>query len=45
MSGSPLLEIREGGGVIIATELEVNRGVDDPIAARLMANILRFLNR
>ena len=43
MSGSPLLQIKEKKGIIIASEMEVNMGVNDPIAARLLMNLINTL--
>jgi hypothetical protein len=36
-----LIEIREGKGVVIASEM--NLEADDPVAGRLLANIIRYL--
>jgi hypothetical protein len=43
MSGIPLLEIEEGKGRLIASEMETNMGNEDPIAAKLLSNILQEL--
>ena len=43
MSGIPLLEIKEGKGRMIASEMETNLGYKDPIAARLLVNLLQEL--
>jgi len=43
MSGTPLLEIREGKGRIIASEMETNMGVKDPVAAKLLINMIHEL--
>lgn len=40
MSGTPLLKIKEKDGTIIASEMELNMGVKDPIAAKLFLNII-----
>jgi hypothetical protein len=42
MNGVPLAEIRQNG-TIIASELELNSGVTDPVAARVFVNILSYL--
>jgi beta-galactosidase len=42
MSGVPLVEIREGG-ILVASELELNMGVKDPVAAKLFVNLLEYL--
>lgn len=42
MNGVPLVEIRRNGP-IIASELELNAGVRDPVAARVFVNILSYL--
>ncbi len=43
MSGIPLLEIEEQKGTIIASEMELNQAVKDPIAAKLLMNIIEYL--
>lgn len=40
MSGIPLLEIKEKKRRIIASEMELNKGIKDPIAAKLLWNII-----
>lgn len=42
MNGVPLAEIRRNGS-IIASELELNAGVRDPIAGRVFVNLLSYL--
>ena len=43
MSGCPLLEIKNKKGVLIASELELNQAIVDPIAATVFNNIIGFL--
>jgi hypothetical protein len=43
MSGIPLLEISEDKGHLIASEMEVNRAIKDPIAAKLLVNMIAYL--
>jgi hypothetical protein len=45
MSGTPLIEVTERNGRLIASEMEVNRGVEDPVAAKLMSNLIIELLR
>lgn len=45
MSGTPLLEIKEGKGRMIASEMETNMGNQDPIAAKLLINLLQDLSQ
>jgi len=40
MSGSPLMEISEKQGRIIASEMELNRGIEDPVAAKILINLI-----
>jgi hypothetical protein len=42
MNGVPLAEIQTHG-TIIASELELNAGVKDPVAARIFVNLLSYL--
>ena len=42
MNGVPLAEIKRNG-TIIASELELNSGVTDPVAARVFVNLLSYL--
>jgi beta-galactosidase len=42
MSGTPLVEVN-CKGPLVASELELNRGVKDPIAAKLFVNLLEYL--
>ena len=44
MSGIPLMEIAIGKGKIIACEMEVNSGAKDPIAAKLLGNLIEAMN-
>ena len=41
--GSPLLEIRHGQGIILASELMLETRDADPIAGRLVSNLLTYL--
>ncbi|MCW3062161.1 MAG: glycosyl hydrolase family 2, partial [Capsulimonas sp.] len=43
VSGTPLVEIRVGAGRILASEMMLDRAGDDPIAGRLLSNLLRDL--
>ncbi|MCT4648242.1 MAG: hypothetical protein N4A74_24860 [Carboxylicivirga sp.] len=43
MSGIPLLQVTEGEGTLIASEMELNQGTKDPIAAKLMVNLIKYL--
>ncbi len=43
MSGSPLIELNVGKGKLIASEMELNTGNKNPIAARLLKNIIEYL--
>ncbi|MDN5202145.1 hypothetical protein QQ008_12245 [Fulvivirgaceae bacterium BMA10] len=43
MSGTPLLEVKEKKGTLIASEMEVNMGIKDPVAARLLTNMINTL--
>ncbi len=43
MNGVPLVEMQHQGGKLIASELELNSGVKDPVAARVFVNILTYL--
>lgn len=40
MSGIPLMEIKEKKGRLIASEMETNEGDKDPIAAKLLLNLI-----
>ncbi|NPE31861.1 hypothetical protein HNV12_28665 [Methanococcoides sp. SA1] len=44
MSGSPLIELTVGKGKIIASEMELNVGDKNPVAARLLKNIIEYLS-
>jgi hypothetical protein len=39
-SGAPIVEIKDGKGLIIASEMRLKAGKDDPIAQRLFTNML-----
>ncbi|MEP6663421.1 MAG: hypothetical protein ABJC04_07120, partial [Verrucomicrobiota bacterium] len=43
-SGSPLMEISMGKGRLIASEMNFESGKNDPIAQRLLQNIIHYLN-
>ncbi len=43
MSGIPLMEIKEKKGRLIASEMETNEGDKDPIAAKLLLNLINEL--
>jgi hypothetical protein len=43
MSGIPLMEIKEKKGRLIASEMETNNGDKDPIAAKLLLNLIHEL--
>jgi hypothetical protein len=43
MSGIPLLEVKEKKGILIASEMELNQGTVDPIAGKMMVNLLQYL--
>ncbi|HEV2452857.1 MAG TPA: hypothetical protein VGY98_01260 [Verrucomicrobiae bacterium] len=42
-AGSPLVEIRIGKGLLIASELNFESAAIDPISRRLLGNVLNFL--
>jgi len=44
MSGSPLIELTVSKGKIIASEMELNVGDKNPVAARLLKNIIEYLS-
>jgi len=43
MSGIPLLEIKVKNGRMISSEMELNMADKDPIAAKLLVNIITDL--
>ncbi len=43
MSGIPLMELREQKGRLIASEMETNEGDKDPVAAKLLLNLINEL--
>jgi len=43
MSGIPLMEIKQKKGRLIASEMETNNGDKDPVAARLLFNLIKEL--
>ncbi|MCL3780505.1 hypothetical protein EMN47_08890 [Prolixibacteraceae bacterium JC049] len=43
MSGVALAEIKEKKGKIIASELELNQAEKDPVAAKMLINLLKYL--
>lgn len=44
-TGTPLLEIRAGRGRVIASELCLEKGATDPIAQRILSNIINYLRQ
>ncbi|MGB7157780.1 MAG: hypothetical protein WBD40_06925 [Tepidisphaeraceae bacterium] len=44
IGGAPLVEIRLGKGVVIASEMRLSARDRDPIAERLLANIVNYLS-
>jgi hypothetical protein len=45
IGGAPLVEIRIGKGRLLASELCLESGKDDPIARRLLANMIHYLEQ
>ena len=45
ISGAPLVEIRSGRGRLLASELYLEAGKDDPIARRLLTNAIHYLSQ
>ena len=45
ISGSPLVELRIGKGTIIASEMMMIEAPLDPIAGKLLSNLLTYLSR
>jgi hypothetical protein len=43
MGGTPLVELRLGKGRVLASEMNLESGQDDPIARRLLVNIISYL--
>lgn len=43
VSGSPLVELRIGRGIVYASEMMFEAAPDDPIAGRLLSNLLHLL--
>ena len=43
MTGYPLVEFKEKSGTIIASELELNQALKDPVAGKMLINILLYL--
>ena len=43
IAGSPLVEIRLGKGTVIASEMVLSAKDRDPIAGRLLSNLLKTL--
>ncbi|NNM85894.1 MAG: hypothetical protein HKL96_09105 [Phycisphaerales bacterium] len=43
VSGYPLIELRIGHGRLLASEMYLQAGDDDPVARRLLANMLQYL--
>jgi len=44
ISGSPLISLRVGAGLLIASEMMLEAEEHDPIAGRLLANLVRYLD-
>jgi hypothetical protein len=42
-SGNPLVEMRIGKGRLIASELNLESAANDPVAKRLLSNIINYL--
>ena len=43
IGGTPLVELRLGKGRVLASEMNLESGQDDPIARRLLVNIIGYL--
>jgi len=43
ISGAPLVEIQNGRGRVIASEMNFESGKSDPIARRLLSNVINYL--
>jgi len=43
MSGAPLVHFKVGKGTIIASEMELNIGWKDPVAAKVLGNLINML--
>ena len=43
ISGSPLIELRVGRGLLIASEMMLDAAAQDPVAGRLLAYLTRRL--
>ena len=43
MSGAPLVNFKVGNGTIIASEMELNIGWKDPVAAKVLGNLINML--
>ncbi len=42
-SGTPLVEIRIGKGLLLASELNLESAGTDPVSKRLLSNIIKYL--
>jgi hypothetical protein len=42
-SGSPLVELHSGGGIILGCEMQLESADVDPIASKLLTNLLKYL--
>ncbi|HSY44160.1 MAG TPA: glycoside hydrolase family 2 TIM barrel-domain containing protein [Candidatus Acidoferrum sp.] len=42
-SGTPLVELQVGSGTVIASELNLEAGSSDPIAERMLSNLIQYL--
>jgi hypothetical protein len=45
LSGSPLVEVQSGKGRLISSEMALESGGNDPVARRLLCNILSYLQK
>lgn len=43
MSGIPLLQVTEKNGTLIASEMGLNQGTEDPIAGKLLVNLIDYM--
>ena len=44
ISGTPLVEIRIGAGRLLASEMECESGKTDPVAQRLLSNMIQYMS-
>jgi beta-galactosidase len=45
MKGFPIVSIENGDGNVILSEMMLNKGVSDPIAAKLLSNMIIDLTK